>query len=259
MSKITFRADDDLVEQLEELDASKSEAMREALRSYLEGSDEAAGGEDRSESDRVRTDVIDELIRTRVDDRLRELGIDRADSRARDPTPSPDPQDVNVSISLEGAAVQASERNSQSSGQRQTGARDPTPNDGEAAGARERAETQSPTDETADGSATSVVTDSTATTCTAPTVARRPPDDCSVSVATRSDPTGRSVPAAVVGRPRRMSSSPTVRSSDRCKTKIVTVDESFIVYAEHRVIRVRRIVLHSSKRREIARLRAVQT
>jgi len=46
--------------------------------------------------------VIDELIRTRVDDRLRELGIDRADSRARDPTPSPDPQDVNVSISLEG-------------------------------------------------------------------------------------------------------------------------------------------------------------
>jgi len=144
MSKITFRADDDLVEQLEELDASKSEAMREALRSYLEGSDEAAGGEDRSESDRVRTDVIDELIRTRVDDRLRELGIDRADSRARDPTPSPDPQDVNVSISLEGAAVQASERNSQSSGQRQTGARDPTPNDGEAARARERAETQSP-------------------------------------------------------------------------------------------------------------------
>jgi len=46
-SKITFRADDDLVEQLEELDASRA-AMREALRSYLEGSDEAAGGEDRS-------------------------------------------------------------------------------------------------------------------------------------------------------------------------------------------------------------------
>ncbi|WP_226039073.1 ribbon-helix-helix protein, CopG family [Natrinema sp. DC36] len=144
MSKITFRADDDLVEQLEELDASKSEAMREALRSYLEGSDEAAGSEDRPESDRARTDVIDELIRTRVDDRLRELGIDRAGSNARDPTPSPEPQDVNVSISLEGAAVQSSERNSQSSGQRQTGAREPTPNDGEAAGARERAGTQSP-------------------------------------------------------------------------------------------------------------------
>ncbi|PGF16736.1 CopG family transcriptional regulator [Natrinema sp. CBA1119] len=144
MSKITFRADDDLVEQLEQLDASKSEAMREALRSYLEGSDEAAGGEDRPESDRVQAGVIDELIRTRVDDRLRELGIDRVDSRARDPTPSPDPQDVNVSISLEGAAVQSGEQNSQSSGQRQTGARDPTPNDGETAGARERAETQSP-------------------------------------------------------------------------------------------------------------------
>jgi len=252
MSKITFRADDDLVEQLEELDASKSEAMREALRSYLEGSDEAAGGEDRSESDRVRTDVIDELIRTRVDDRLRELGIDRADSRARDPTPSPDPQDVNVSISLEGRRSRRANgtRSRADSARLVRAIRLRTT---ERQGARERAETQSPTDETADGSATSVVTDSTATTCTAPTVARRPPDDCSVSVATRSDPTGRSVPAAVVGRPRRMSSSPTVRSSDRCKTKIVTVDESFIVYAEHRVIRVRRIVLHSSKRREIAR------
>ena len=35
MSKITFRADDDLVRQLEEFDASKSEVMREALREYL--------------------------------------------------------------------------------------------------------------------------------------------------------------------------------------------------------------------------------
>ncbi|TKX76890.1 ribbon-helix-helix protein, CopG family, partial [Halorubrum sp. SD626R] len=32
MSKITFRADDDLVERLEACDASKSEVMREALR-----------------------------------------------------------------------------------------------------------------------------------------------------------------------------------------------------------------------------------
>ena len=31
MSKITFRADDELIDELESLDASKSEAMREAL------------------------------------------------------------------------------------------------------------------------------------------------------------------------------------------------------------------------------------
>lgn len=35
MSKITFRADDDLIDQIESLDASKSEIMRDALRSYL--------------------------------------------------------------------------------------------------------------------------------------------------------------------------------------------------------------------------------
>ena len=36
MSKITFRADEDLVERVEHLDASKSEVMRAALRTYLE-------------------------------------------------------------------------------------------------------------------------------------------------------------------------------------------------------------------------------
>ena len=36
MSKITFRAADDLVERLEAFDASKSEVMREALRTYLD-------------------------------------------------------------------------------------------------------------------------------------------------------------------------------------------------------------------------------
>ena len=35
MSKITFRADDDLIDHIESLDASKSEVMRDALRSYL--------------------------------------------------------------------------------------------------------------------------------------------------------------------------------------------------------------------------------
>ena len=46
MSKITFRADDDLVERLEAFDASKSEVMRDALRTYLDDAerDESGGG-----------------------------------------------------------------------------------------------------------------------------------------------------------------------------------------------------------------------
>ena len=43
MSKITFRADDALVEQLDALDASKSEVMREALREFLDRHPEVGG------------------------------------------------------------------------------------------------------------------------------------------------------------------------------------------------------------------------
>jgi hypothetical protein len=53
MSKITFRADDDLVERLEAFDASKSEVMREALRTYLDDAERetsADGGSGRLEA-----------------------------------------------------------------------------------------------------------------------------------------------------------------------------------------------------------------
>jgi len=53
MSKITFRADDDLVERLEAFDASKSEVMREALRTYLDDAEREAspdGGSGRLEA-----------------------------------------------------------------------------------------------------------------------------------------------------------------------------------------------------------------
>jgi predicted RNA-binding Zn-ribbon protein involved in translation (DUF1610 family) len=53
MSKITFRADDDLVERLEAFDASKSEVMREALRTYLDDAEReksSNGSSDRLEA-----------------------------------------------------------------------------------------------------------------------------------------------------------------------------------------------------------------
>ncbi|MFB6120787.1 MAG: zinc ribbon domain-containing protein [Halobacteriaceae archaeon] len=81
MSKITFRADDDLVDRVEALDASKSEVMRAALRSYLDGDAEAASGASGS---------IDEMVAERVDD----IVADRVEERA----PA---RDVNVNISVE--------------------------------------------------------------------------------------------------------------------------------------------------------------
>jgi hypothetical protein len=88
MSKITFRADDDLVERLEEFDASKSEVMRQALRAYLDGaepSDEPSTGVDGAIAERV-----DQLVAERLDAHLADVS-----------RPSTD-RDVNVNITLDG-------------------------------------------------------------------------------------------------------------------------------------------------------------
>ena len=88
MSKITFRADDDLVDRLEEFDASKSQVMREALRAYLDG--ETASDADERATD---TDSIDALVAERVDALVAErLGTSTAPQQ---------PRDVNVNITLD--------------------------------------------------------------------------------------------------------------------------------------------------------------
>ncbi|MFC6975473.1 zinc ribbon domain-containing protein [Halomicroarcula sp. GCM10025709] len=93
MSKITFRADDDLVARLEEFDASKSEVMREALREYLgEGTPSTADGAVSPTS--TDMDSIDEFIAERVDTIIADR-LDDAPSRQR-------AQDVNVNITLDG-------------------------------------------------------------------------------------------------------------------------------------------------------------
>jgi len=99
MSKITFRADDDLVRQLEEFDASKSEVMREALREYL---DEPTGDTVRvsDEGDDTDVDSIDDLIAERVD----AIIADRLDGFDGAFTPA-GPQDVNVNITLDGQSA----------------------------------------------------------------------------------------------------------------------------------------------------------
>jgi Arc/MetJ-type ribon-helix-helix transcriptional regulator len=84
MSKITFRAEDDLVERVERLDASKSEVMREALRAYLDEHEPARGGRESQEA------TLDELVAERVDAMLAER------------TTTGGGQDLDLTISLEG-------------------------------------------------------------------------------------------------------------------------------------------------------------
>ncbi|MFC6787312.1 double zinc ribbon domain-containing protein [Halobaculum halobium] len=81
MSKITFRADADLVDRLEELEGSKSEVMREALREYLDatearsddavdadgGGRTASGTDARSSLDDALAARVDELVTARLD------------------------------------------------------------------------------------------------------------------------------------------------------------------------------------------------
>ncbi|RLM90099.1 ribbon-helix-helix protein, CopG family [Halobellus sp. Atlit-38R] len=100
MSKITFRADDDLVERLEALDASKSEAMRDALRTYLEGADRDtdADATDTGADDHSGSDTVDDVIRERVD----ELVAERLDELVgREPRGA---RDLNVNVTVDGAA-----------------------------------------------------------------------------------------------------------------------------------------------------------
>ncbi|WIV68649.1 double zinc ribbon domain-containing protein [Natrialbaceae archaeon AArc-T1-2] len=107
MGKITFRADDDLLEELEAFDASKSEVLREALRAYLGTSDRIGPADaDRSRDGRHTgagtTDTstsIDDLVRECVDERL-EQRLDDFERRLHDRRERR--PDVDVTVSLEG-------------------------------------------------------------------------------------------------------------------------------------------------------------
>jgi len=112
MSKITFRADEDLIRRIEEFDASKSEVMREALRAYLDDhSSPVADREPASDSlDELVTERVDALVAERVDalvaERVDALVAERVDALVAE---RPDrsftqrrPQDVNVNVTLDG-------------------------------------------------------------------------------------------------------------------------------------------------------------
>lgn len=93
MSKITFRADDDLVERLEALDTSKSEVMREALRAYL---DDAERREQRSGPKRGEPHSVDDALAARIDDLIAERLDERLDRRSRQTG------DLSVTVAIDG-------------------------------------------------------------------------------------------------------------------------------------------------------------
>ncbi|SNZ12725.1 hypothetical protein SAMN06269185_1890 [Natronoarchaeum philippinense] len=117
MSKITFRADDDLVEELETFETSKSEVMRQALREYLAGSEAGEAGADPSESSSDAEDGLDGLVAARIDE-LVEQRVDAAlESRlgANDRDAGARPagrQDVNVNVTVEDARATAGDGSS---------------------------------------------------------------------------------------------------------------------------------------------------
>ena len=116
MSKITFRADDDLVDRLEACDASKSEVMREALRTHLDEVDAEDGASDASDAaagsvDDALADRVDELIAERLDAALDErLGsADSAGLPAYAPGGAGGAGDVNVNVTLDAPSAGSSE------------------------------------------------------------------------------------------------------------------------------------------------------
>jgi Arc/MetJ-type ribon-helix-helix transcriptional regulator len=59
MARLTFRADDELIRQLEEMDASQSEVIRSALRSYI------SKGKIRDENDKTKISKVSSRPRSR--------------------------------------------------------------------------------------------------------------------------------------------------------------------------------------------------
>ncbi|MES3518058.1 MAG: zinc ribbon domain-containing protein [Natronomonas sp.] len=124
MSKITFRADDDLVRRLEEFDASKSEVMREALRAYLDEHGKSTVNTTKTASNggsgnSIEQESLDALVAERVD----AIIADRLEGAF---TPR-EPQDVNVNVTLDGLSAEESSEPSHKPVERKTEATEAEP------------------------------------------------------------------------------------------------------------------------------------
>jgi len=78
VSKITFRADDALVEQLDALDASKSEVMREALREFLDRHPSVGHDREVTATPDRATVSVDEQVKARTPELNVNISLDGA-------------------------------------------------------------------------------------------------------------------------------------------------------------------------------------
>ena len=102
MSKLTFRADDELVSRLEAFDTSKSEVLREALREYIERHADTTAGRSADTDvggriDEVLVERIDDILAERIDDALTERVHTPAGHRER----AHRAREINVTITLD--------------------------------------------------------------------------------------------------------------------------------------------------------------
>lgn len=120
MSKITFRADDDLIEQVESVGGSKSEVMREALRAYLGIEGQREGRADRS-LDALVGERIDELVEQRLaEQRLgsaRDVDIDITVEPAGQATVDTDEEDLTAEDEEQEEGLEAVQAQGQPCGQ----------------------------------------------------------------------------------------------------------------------------------------------
>lgn len=129
VSKITFRADDELVERLEAHDASKSEVMRAALRAYLDDAErgrrhrdgpgpdrprrEDAGDDERRHTepggrhrgDAKLTELFDRLLERRLRTLLAVTPEPPAEARGRRPSTTRREPSVVVNVGERGVGV----------------------------------------------------------------------------------------------------------------------------------------------------------
>ncbi len=92
-SKITFRVSDDLLERVDEIEESRSEIMREALRSYLEEPDPGTEARESGRKTERRTHAtLDDVLRGMV----REVVDEAVEQRLRER----EPDNVNVTVNV---------------------------------------------------------------------------------------------------------------------------------------------------------------
>jgi Arc/MetJ-type ribon-helix-helix transcriptional regulator len=102
MSKLTFRADDELVSRLEAFDTSKSEVLREALREYIERHADTTTGRSADTDvggriDEALVERIDEILAERIDEVLAERVHTPVGHRER----AHRAQDINLNVTLD--------------------------------------------------------------------------------------------------------------------------------------------------------------